>query len=1514
MADGGRISAAASLSHAASLGAAERRRAGAGESAAASLSHAQYGQQAQAQAVAQAQGLGWMEYTASSLASSTAATPLFSPSASGSTTAASGGAAPAGALLTASDASPSTRAMLQSVLQGHYLFATLAPSELAQVLDAMVAVPVRAGEALVRAGDVLYNAFFVVQRGIFDVYAADGGFVTSVCAGGCFGDAALVYSAPAEHTVRASVLSVSDPVRLSEAGTGRSSRRRDASGAGRGSSSGSNDSRSGSESDSESESDAAAADDDDLNVLATGLPHLRPRLGSGGTAAAGSAHAVAPAAQLLSPSSAAAMARTSGSSAMPSASGSAHASASVSVHDTGAGAGTGHSTESTAAGPGPHTPASRASGTVGGLASITAGLACVLLSPAPPSPTSPAAADAAVDSASAAETPKRPRLAAVASTSDAAVVAPGLGEDGVSGGALSIRARARSGTTGSAEAGASCGGSGSRSTATAAAASAGGLSAYAGVTEEIADLSSVASPAALVASPTLRAVAQRVAEAEHVVWRLDRRTFRRVLASTAHRNLAATMDALRSVKLLAGLTDSQLGKLAHAVKEERAAKGDVLIRKGDPGDSLYFLLAGRVVCSGIGSGATAVADVHLSAGACFGERALLLSEPRAATVTVESDEAVVLRLDRRGLTQLLGPLQELLDRNITVNALTSVPLLSHLPASDLSRLASACARVDFERGAAILRRGMRVDCLYVLREGSAAVVSATSGEPLCTFAAGDYFGLEQMLAAGGGGAHGGGGGGAGRDAGGAGAMATRSVVVTTAKATCFVLSRDALLAVVGSVRGLLASSAAAAAAAAEVEAAAASSAAAAAVVAHASASASASASSSATPSIADGEDLSSAGHSPRCATCGLGAGSATGVATASLGLGGVSSVDSSACPSGSGSPAAIATPAALAAPAVGSCGCAVAAPAHVVAPAPAPGSGQGIAGDAGAGSMFSLTPIKASREGDSDDDADHQVDGGNTNAAQTQAGAGAAAAAHFGGSGSVASASASSRARELLSATVATPRLDLKIFGAGAAGAAQQAGMGAFELLHVGAGAAAAAADGQHERAASGFTSAAGAGAGAASTQDRTTPLAPSAFRRRGSLGASGALGLAADGHGMSHANHSHGHSHGSEGSGTPNPLAVPDLFARHGAGSGPGAGSGMRMPRRGSGGAMGTGMGMGMGAGKGGLGGLGLSVAPEGGPGAADVLPSAVLSPSSRAVAAATAAAAAVAGQYQPQSHHAGVPVPVAASIDLFAPQAGQRFPASAEAAAAAAATAAAAAAATLPCKTPADTDSCRLQVDSAGVEVAGGCGRSSAASASGSGHALTAGSAGGERGAGTGSSAAPSSGALSHLQSVAQPLDTSIRLEDLERCITVGVGTFGRVYMVRHVVTGQLYALKELKKATLIKMNQTRNVVYERAVMAAIRHPFLLRLVNTYQSPSKLFMLTEYVHGGELFNLLGDMETLPADHARFYAACTLSGLAHLHSLGIVYRDLKVSQQRWVSALDAERNVCHSSLCCCLA
>ncbi|RYG50528.1 hypothetical protein EON67_05115 [archaeon] len=173
------------------------------------------------------------------------------------------------------------------------------------------------------------------------------------------------------------------------------------------------------------------------------------------------------------------------------------------------------------------------------------------------------------------------------------------------------------------------------------------------------------------------------------------------------------------------------------------------------------------------------------------------------------------------------------------------------------------------------------------------------------------------------------------------------------------------------------------------------------------------------------------------------------------------------------------------------------------------------------------------------------------------------------------------------------------------------------------------------------------------------------------------------------------------------------------------------------------------------------------------------------------------------------------------------------------------------------------------------------------------------------------PNAGSLELLQSKARPMDTSIKLEDLQRIVTVGVGTFGRVYMVRHVPSGQLFALKELKSATVERLNQTLNVQFELAVMGTLRHPFLLRLVNTYRDRRKLYMLTEYVQGGELFNLLGEMETLPVDHARFYASCVLSGLAHLHAIGIVYRDLKVGAR--VARAELRTRPCNRSACGCV-
>lgn len=89
------------------------------------------------------------------------------------------------------------------------------------------------------------------------------------------------------------------------------------------------------------------------------------------------------------------------------------------------------------------------------------------------------------------------------------------------------------------------------------------------------------------------------------------------------------------------------------------------------------------------------------------------------------------------------------------------------------------------------------------------------------------------------------------------------------------------------------------------------------------------------------------------------------------------------------------------------------------------------------------------------------------------------------------------------------------------------------------------------------------------------------------------------------------------------------------------------------------------------------------------------------------------------------------------------------------------------------------------------------------------------------------------------------------------------------------------------IIQLRQEQNVKFERAVMS-LQHPFLLRLVATFQDERFLHMLTEFVPGGELFSLLGQYEFFSVPHTRFYTACVVEGLTVLHHRRIVYRDLK--------------------------
>ncbi len=106
---------------------------------------------------------------------------------------------------------------------------------------------------------------------------------------------------------------------------------------------------------------------------------------------------------------------------------------------------------------------------------------------------------------------------------------------------------------------------------------------------------------------------------------------------------------MSQIAFLDGLTKQQLRKLSEAVREVSYTIDDVIIRKGDIGDALFFIKEGLVRCTDIGTGGSKTRDIMLEPGKVFGERALLLDEPRAATVIAMSPTVTCYTLDRHAV-------------------------------------------------------------------------------------------------------------------------------------------------------------------------------------------------------------------------------------------------------------------------------------------------------------------------------------------------------------------------------------------------------------------------------------------------------------------------------------------------------------------------------------------------------------------------------------------------------------------------------------------------------------------------------------------------------------------------------------------------------------------------------------------------------------------------------------------------------------------------------------------------
>ena len=135
-------------------------------------------------------------------------------------------------------------------------------------------------------------------------------------------------------------------------------------------------------------------------------------------------------------------------------------------------------------------------------------------------------------------------------------------------------------------------------------------------------------------------------------------------------------------------------------------------------------------------------------------------------------------------------------------------------------------------------------------------------------------------------------------------------------------------------------------------------------------------------------------------------------------------------------------------------------------------------------------------------------------------------------------------------------------------------------------------------------------------------------------------------------------------------------------------------------------------------------------------------------------------------------------------------------------------------------------------------------------------------------------------------------VDLEDFQFLKVLGRGAYGKVYQARKIrgdQKGRLFAIKSVNKCR-IKSSATdmRHTKSERDVLVKTDHPFIVSLHFAFETQRRLYLVQEFCRGGELFRRMEVERMMLEEHAKFYLSEIVCALDYLHSLDIVYRDLK--------------------------
>eukprot|EP00035_Acanthoeca_spectabilis_P034884 m.31367 g.31367 ORF g.31367 m.31367 type:complete len:520 (-) comp6924_c0_seq1:1863-3422(-) len=133
-----------------------------------------------------------------------------------------------------------------------------------------------------------------------------------------------------------------------------------------------------------------------------------------------------------------------------------------------------------------------------------------------------------------------------------------------------------------------------------------------------------------------------------------------------------------------------------------------------------------------------------------------------------------------------------------------------------------------------------------------------------------------------------------------------------------------------------------------------------------------------------------------------------------------------------------------------------------------------------------------------------------------------------------------------------------------------------------------------------------------------------------------------------------------------------------------------------------------------------------------------------------------------------------------------------------------------------------------------------------------------------------------------------TKLGNQDFEPIKTIGRGAFGEVKLVQKKDTGQIFAMKILRKADMLEKDQVAHVKAERDILVEADCTWVVRMHYSFQDASNLYLVMEFLAGGDMMTMLIRFDTFDEETTQFYIAETVLAIDTVHQLGFIHRDIK--------------------------